>query len=207
MNVAIIPARGGSTRIPRKNVRPFFGKPIIAYSIETAQASSLFDGGIYCSTEDLEIAGIAAQYGATWINRPPELAEVDGAADPGTQEVTRHAIAQLLTEGKQIDTACCIYATAPMLTLHYLMLGYRILERNPSAAFAFSVYDPGHDPIRDAAQFYWGRAAAFLDRVPLDMNATNVWKIMVPRENVCDVNIESDWKQCEQMFAERWRYP
>lgn len=84
MKVAIIPARGGSVRIPRKNIKIFHGRPIISYSIDTAQRSGLFDA-VYVSTEDAEIAAIARKYGAALIHRPPELAEI-GAPDCGTQE-------------------------------------------------------------------------------------------------------------------------
>lgn len=200
MRVAIIPARGGSKRIPLKNIRLFHGKPIIAYSIETAQNSGLFDGGIYCSTEDETIAGIAENFGAKWIRRPPELAEVNGAPDPGTQEVTRHAIAALMAEGKQIDIACCIYATAPLMTIHYLRRGCEILERNPKANFAYATYPQAGGKVGDAGQFYFGRTQAFLDRQPLDPYNEHVWKIMIPFSQVCDVNTEDDWLMAEDLY-------
>lgn len=197
MKVAIIPARGNSQRIPRKNIRDFHGKPIIAYSITTALESGLFDGGIWVSTEDAEIAAIAQQYGANYLKRPPELAEIDGAPDPGTQEVTRHSIEVLTAAGIKADEVCCIYATAPLMTAYYLTLGYRVLMRNPKAAFAYSV---GGDQPRDAAQFYWGHARSFLDRIPLHPYAENVWKIMIPDNQMCDINTEADWARAEHMY-------
>ena len=197
MRVAIIPARGGSVRIPRKNVKDFHGKPIIAYSIDTASASGLFDGGIYVSTEDQEIGALARSLGAGLIHRPPELAEVNGTPDPGTQEVTRHAITVLQGLGETIDYACCIYATAPLMKLWDLLQGYEVLRRNPKAAFAYSVCV---EPLQDAGQFYWGRAQAFLDRVPLDPYAENVWKIAIERERVCDINTMDGWTRAEAMY-------
>lgn len=206
MNIAIIPARGGSRRIERKNIRPFMGKPIIAYSIETAIVSKLFDE-VYVSTEDAEIAMVAANYGAQWINRPPELAELDGAPDPGTQEVTRHAITSLLEKGMQIELACCIYATAPLLTVYDLVQGHRILKLYPQAAFAYGVSYDLLGPVRDAGQFYWGRAQAFIDRVPLDPYAKNVWKISMHSDRVIDINTESDWLEAERRYAQRMGIP
>jgi N-acylneuraminate cytidylyltransferase len=199
VRVAIIPARGGSRRIPRKNIRDFHGKPILAYSIDAAKATGLFDGGIWVSTEDQEIGEIARKLGAGLIHRPPELAEVDDAPDPGTQEVARHAITVLEGLGDYIDFACCIYATAAFMKARDLLEGYRVLERNPKAAFAYGVQ---MEPFQDAGQFYWGRAQAFLDRVPLDPYATNVWKIVIERARVLDINTEDDWKRAERIYTE-----
>jgi N-acylneuraminate cytidylyltransferase len=202
MIIAIIPARGGSVRIPRKNVRDFQGKPIIAYSIETAKASDLFDGGIWVSTEDDEIAKIARQLGAGVIHRPPELAEVDGAPDPGTQEVTRHAITVMQDLGDEVDYACCIYATAPLMRAYYLRLGFQVLARNPKADFAYSV---DGETQRDAAQFYWGHAHAFLKRRPFDvkdLTLENVWRIVLPSAEVCDINTIEDFEKAERMYLD-----
>jgi N-acylneuraminate cytidylyltransferase len=201
MRVAIIPARGGSCRIPRKNIRDFHGKPIMAYSIDTAKASGLFDGGIFVSTEDEEIAKIARSLGAGLIHRPPELAEVNGTPDPGTQEVTRHAITVMQDLGDKVDYACCIYATAPLMRPYYLRLGYQVLTRNPKADFAYSV---DGETQRDAAQFYWGHARAFLERRPFnvkDPTLENVWKIALPSAEVCDINTEEDWERAERHYA------
>jgi N-acylneuraminate cytidylyltransferase len=197
MRVAIIPARGGSVRIPRKNIRDFMGKPIMAYAIDIAKASGLFDGGIYVSTEDQEIGEIARSLGASLIHRPPELAEVNGARDPGTQEVTRHAITVLQELGDTVDYACCIYPTAVLMSIRDLMMGWHVLERNPGAAFAYGVRS---EPYQDAGQFYWGRAQAFLERRPLEPYATNVWKIGINRERICDINVETDWQRAEAMY-------
>lgn len=193
MKVAIIPARGGSVRIPRKNIRPFFGKPIMAYSIDTARRSGLFDGGVYVSTEDPEIARIALEYGAQVIHRPLNLAEMNGAPDCGTQEVTRHAIAILQWEMK-VDYACCIYPTAPLMTEGNLRLAFEQLERQVSG-FVFSV---GPD-YRDAGQFYWGDAMSFLNREPLGSPSSG--RYVLPDDLVADINTEDDWKRAEQLYA------
>src|SRR5688572_27060303 len=111
MNVAIIPARGGSTRILRKNIRMFHGKPIIAYSIAAAKESKLF-GRIVVSTEDGEIGRMAEGYGATWYPRGLELT-VD---EVGTQEVARDVLAWLVEQNDIPEYACCIYATAPLMS-------------------------------------------------------------------------------------------
>ena len=132
--VAIIPARGGSKRIPRKNVRDFHGQPIIAYSIQAAIRSKLFVK-IIVSTDDEEIAEIAKKYGAEvpWI-RPEELSD-DFTT---TQDVIYHALQRLKESDESYDYYCTIYATAPLLQPSYLVEGYEKL-RNSDAANAFSV--------------------------------------------------------------------
>lgn len=195
MKVAIIPARGGSTRIPRKNIRPFFGKPIMAYSIEVAQRSRLFDA-VYVSTEDDEIGQVARKYGAALIHRPPELAEI-GAPDCGTQEVTRHAVTVLQGLGDNVEYACCIYPCAPMLTAHDLELGWMAIQK-PDINYAFQVLV---NPLRDAGQFYWSKAWALLARHPMNMNDWDTMKIISRPERAIDINTEIDWIRAEQLYA------
>ena len=111
MKLAVIPARGGSKRIPRKNIRPFGGKPMIAHSIQCALQSGLFDR-VIVSTDDDEIAEVALQYGAEVpFHRPPELSD-DHA---GTTEVIAHAVRWLVEQGAAPTAVCCIYATAPFI--------------------------------------------------------------------------------------------
>jgi N-acylneuraminate cytidylyltransferase len=188
MRYAIIPARGGSRRIPRKNIRLFHGRPIMAYSIETARQSNLFDG-VFVSTDNREISEIAESFGATTILRPAELAD----EITGTQAVAKHALQFL--RARDHDIACCIYSTAPFLTLEDLARGYRLLCEK-KAAFAFSV---GTEPLHDAGQFYWGEARSFVNGVPL----FGPDSIMVPidKSRVCDINTEGDWKRAECMFS------
>ena len=183
MRAAIIPARGGSKRIARKNIRMFHGKPIIAYSIETALQSDLF-AVVVVSTEDEEIGKIAMDYGAAVIARPNDLAEIN-APDPGTQEVTRHALDKMLLYGSDIDYACCIYATAPMLKISDLRIACDDLEASHDMPY---VYLDG--------QFYLGRADAFMNRVPL----ANGWRLESSGPAI-DINTEDDWQRMEEVYA------
>ncbi len=119
MKLAIIPARGGSKRIPRKNIREFCGKPIIAYSIEAALQSKCFDS-VIVSTDDTEIGAVAREWGAeTPFVRPEELSN-DFA---GTIPVIKHAIEWFIENGVQPELVCCIYATAPFVTPQDLQRG------------------------------------------------------------------------------------
>lgn len=182
----IIPARGGSTRIPHKNRRLFHGKPIIAYSIETARDSGLFDR-IIVSTDDRDIAEIAVAYGAEVEKRSEEMAR----NEVGTQEVVRDAL--LAIEAEPNDYVCCVYATAPLMSAADLERGFEELGTG-NYYFTFSV---GTQPLCDAAQFYWGDADAFLSREPLIGPLTAM--IPIVPERVCDINIESDWFRAEEM--------
>lgn len=185
--VAVIPARGGSTRIPRKNIRLFHGKPIIAYSIETAQKTGMFDQ-IIVSTDDAEIAVIATQYGALALFRSPEMS----TNEVGTQEVMQYVL-RSFCPGRQ-GAACCIYATAPLMCVEDLHRGYELLRSHKSAPFAFSV---GTNPLQDAGQFYWGWSQAFIRGDDLYANAAMV---PISEDRVCDINVEEDWLRAEQMY-------
>lgn len=223
MKIAIIPARGGSKRIPRKNIRLFAGKPIIGYSIETAIASGLFDD-VIISTDDHEVAEVAKSFGASVPFLRPE--ELSGDHTP-TLPVIRHAIEQLETSTGNIDAVCCMYATAPFLRTQDLVDGYRLLESNPQAEFAFSVtsypfpifrslkiegdrvgmFWPEHEMTRsqdlpeafhDAGQFYWGRRDAFLHADGIYSAYSQA--VVLPRHLVQDIDTEEDWIRAEQMF-------
>lgn len=223
MNVAIIPARGGSKRIPRKNIKPFAGKPIIGYSIEAAQNCGLFDR-ILVSTDDEEIAAVAQGFGAEVpFLRPKTLAD----DFTGTNAVVKHAINWLSGEGHEVRFACCIYATAPFLQATYLAEGYGKLAHS-DYSFAFSVTgfrfpiqralritpDGGVEAIfpehiftrsqdleeayHDAGQFYWGRSEAFLNDSVL-FSPTSL-PILLPRHLVQDIDTPQDWEEAELMF-------
>lgn len=188
--LCVIPARGGSQRIPRKNVKSFHGKPIIAYSIDTALESKLFDA-VIVTTDDQDIARIALARGACVIGRPAELAR-DAA---GTQAVVQHALREFGATTGLNDTACCLYATAPLLTPLDLTIGRSVLdERN--AHYAFSV---GTDPLRDAGAYYWGYTRNFVEGVPLIGRYTQM--IPLPPERVMDINTPADWARAEEMYA------
>jgi N-acylneuraminate cytidylyltransferase len=223
VKIAVIPARGGSKRIPRKNIRPFCGKPIIAYSIDAARESGLFDE-ILVSTDDDEIAAVARQFGATTpFVRPKDISD----DFTGTNAVVKHAVTWFKERGDEVSHACCIYATAPLIQPRYLREGHDALA-DSDAAFAFSVtsyafpiqravrvsasgrIDPFHPEHRltrsqdlepayhDAGQFYWGTAAAFLDDVPLFSERSI--GIVLPRIYVQDIDTLEDWEQAEHMF-------
>jgi N-acylneuraminate cytidylyltransferase len=183
---AIIPARGGSTRIPGKNIKEFHGKPIIAYSIEKAFESKLFDR-VIVSTDDSAIENVAIDYGAEIYWRDPD----DGVR--GTQEVVKECL--LGIGAREHDLVCCIYATAPLMDIEDLNVGYELVK-DGSAIFAFSV---GTDPLCDAGQFYWGEAEDFIYGAPLIGPLSSM--IPVAPERVCDINTPEDWMRAYVMYA------
>ncbi|CAI8895262.1 pseudaminic acid cytidylyltransferase [Pseudomonas zeae] len=220
-NVAIIPARGGSKRIPRKNLLPFDGVPMIVRSIRTALESGLFDL-VVVSTDDAEIAEVARAHGAQVpFMRPAALAD----DFTGTAAVIVHALEQL----PSFDFACCIYATAPLLQVRYLREGLELLERHADKSFAFSVCDFGFPVQRaltldeqgalralypefrntrsqdlpkafqDAGQFYWGRTEAWLRGEVLYSPAS--LPVILPRHLVQDIDTAEDWKRAEYLYA------
>ena len=164
----------------------------MAYSILTALESGLF-GEVYVSTDDDEIADVAKVYGGEPILRPAGL-ERD---EVGTQAVMQAALTQLqaLTPRKAIESACCIYPTAPMLMPQDLLDGYRAMKKRV-ARYAFSV---GYPPLRDAGCYYWGLAQSFINGDPLVTPETVL--VPLPDERVCDINLPEDWERAERMFA------
>lgn len=175
MRVAIIPARGGSRRIPRKNIREFHGKPIIAYSIEAAKKSGLFQA-IYVSTEDANVADVALDFGAIVIRRPWKLAK----DEVGTQEVMRDAL-----NGMSADYACCIYATAPMMGPDDLRHALDTVQKE-KVPYAYA-----------DGWYYFGTASAFVDGVPLSAGVRNLVEV----GRWIDINTEEDWKRAEEMYV------
>lgn len=223
MRVAVIPARGGSKRIPRKNVKDFCGKPMIAWSILAAQATGLFER-IVVSTDDGEIAEVAKMWGAEVpFLRPAELSD-DYA---GTTEVIAHATRWLLDRGQPLAAVCCIYATAPLIQVEDLARGWLALESG-GWAYAFSVTDFSPSIYRafrqhqeggvemlfpeffssrsqdmavalhDAGQFYWGRPEAWMDGKRIfDLRSIPV---PIPRWRVQDIDDLDDWVRAEMIF-------
>lgn len=197
--ICIIPARGGSQRISRKNIRKFHGKPIIAYSIETARRSGVFDE-IYVSTDDKDIALMASAYGASVIYRGYTLSE----NDVGTQEVMKGALEGFRLSGRMPEYACCLYATAPMLLPETLADAYDMLiyKKIDDGAYDFPLDLDYVVPIatwlRDPGQFYFGRAEAFIGGVDLIGERTMMIKTDKNRE--CDINTEADWLMAEEMY-------
>jgi pseudaminic acid cytidylyltransferase len=184
--VCLIPARGGSRRIKRKNIKDFWGKPIIAYSIATARESELFDE-IIVSTDDAEIAEVAQKYGASVYMRSAEMSE----DIVGTQEVARDFLAHA---SRDISVLCVMYATAPMIRLEDLQLAHDLVACD-EVNYAFSV---GTDPLHDAGQFYFGHAVCFAEGDPLISPDTAM--VPIPEERDCDINKMADWERAEAMF-------
>jgi N-acylneuraminate cytidylyltransferase len=223
MRLAVIPARGGSKRIPRKNIRAFLGRPIIAWSIAAARESQLFDH-VIVSTDDPEIAAIAKQAGAEVpFTRPTDLSD-DYAT---TAAVVKHATLWYAASDEPADIVCCLYATAPFVTATDLRAGQDLmLSSGKSYAFSVASFSypvqralvmtedggvaplfPEHAQTRsqdlpavyhDAGQFYWGRAAAWLNDVPLFSAASA--PLILPAHRVQDIDTLEDWHRAELMM-------
>jgi N-acylneuraminate cytidylyltransferase len=224
MIVAIIPARGGSKRIPRKNVREFCGRPMIAWPIETAIRSKLFDR-IIVSTDDPEIMKVATAAGAEApFTRPTQLSDDHTPTVP----VVRHSVNWLEDSGCPVKMACCIYPTAPFLQSDYLTEGLNTLRASTNTEFAFSVtsfefpifravkldpdnrismFWPEHELTRsqdlppayhDAGQFYWGTAEAWQTRDRIFSSRAH--GIVLPSHLVQDIDTLEDWKRAELMM-------
>ncbi|HCJ28766.1 MAG TPA: pseudaminic acid cytidylyltransferase [Pseudomonas sp.] len=223
MRLAIIPARGGSKRIPRKNIKPFCGKPMIAWSIEAALQSGCFDQ-VIVSTDDAEIAKVAREHGAEVpFMRPAELSD----DHTGTIPVIRHALEWFNCQGQSIEQACCLYATAPFVSAEDLRRGLDILQGN-DCDYAFSVtsyafpiqraicingegrvtmFNPEHfntrsqdlgEAFHDAGQFYWGRAEAWLQGEIIF--GPDSLPVLLPRHLVQDIDTPEDWVRAEWLF-------
>jgi pseudaminic acid cytidylyltransferase len=223
MRLAVIPARGGSKRIPRKNIRPFGGKPMIAWSIEAALQSGCFDQ-VIVSTDDTEIAEVARTYGvAVPFMRPAELSD----DHTGTIPVIRHAIEWFQQQGAVPEKVCCIYATAPFVRGEDIRKGLDTLDSTGSD-YAFSVtsyafpiqralrltaagrvemFHPEHfntrsqdleEAYHDAGQFYWGRSSAWLAGKPIF--SPDAAPVILPRHRVQDIDTPEDWESAEWML-------
>jgi CMP-N-acetylneuraminic acid synthetase len=188
MNICIIPARGGSQRIPGKNIKQFHGKPIIAYSIEVAKESGLFDK-IVVSTDDHEIAQVAYENGADIQFREADMS-VDNV---GTQAVAKYVICRGHDRSSMFDRACVIYPCSPMLDKKDLLLADERLSRRIS--YCLSV---GDSPLHDAGNFYYGWADEFVLGSPIFGMDTVM--IPLPKERVCDINTPEDWVRAEKMY-------
>jgi N-acylneuraminate cytidylyltransferase len=223
MRLAVIPARGGSKRIPRKNIKLFGGIPMIAWSINAAIKSQCFDR-IIVSTDDDEIACVAQTYGAEApFIRPIELSD----DYIGTIPVVAHAIDWQRAQGEMVGEVCCIYATAPFIRAADLKHGLRVLE-STGTNYAFSVtsyafpiqrairitpeqhidmFQPEYFYTRsqdleeawhDAGQFYWGKAQAWLAHKPIFSRDAS--PVILPRYRVQDIDTLEDWKRAEFML-------
>jgi pseudaminic acid cytidylyltransferase len=223
MKIAVIPARGGSKRIPRKNIKSFCGKPMIAYAIEAALESGCFDQ-VIVSTDNEEIAEVSlAHRAAVPFMRPAALSD----DYTGTTPVIAHATEWLNKAGTPPDYVCCIYATAPFVRPEDIQLGLSRLEA-AGCDYAFSVtsfafpiqravriiaenrvemFTPSAfqtrsqdlaEAFHDAGQFYWGTANAWLEAKPI-FGAGSV-PVVLPRYRVQDIDTPEDWVTAELMY-------
>ena len=220
MNIAIIPARGGSKRIPRKNIKEFCGKPMIAYSIEAAKKSGCFDK-IIVSTDDEEIEKVSKKHGAEVLSRPENLADDFTPTIP----VIAHGIKNCGVEIEDIKAVCCIYATAPFVREKYIKEAYeKLLTCKASYCFSATTFPfpiqrafkidngiemfyPEHFETRsqdleeayhDAGQFYWGTPSAWLEAKMIF--APHSKAVVLPRYLVQDIDTMEDWKRAELMY-------
>ena len=222
MNIAVIPARGGSKRIPGKNIKNFCGRPMIAWAIETAKNSNLFDH-IIVSTDDEEIADIAMASGAEVpFMRPSKLADDFAATVP----VIAHAAKACKSCGWEVEYICCIYPCTPLLQTIDLVAALDLLKKR-DVDYVYPVTEYAH-PIQramrrlangqmqfitpqyalgrtqdmektyhDAGQFYWGKTSAWLDHKEKQSNG---FGMPIPSWKVVDIDTVDDWKRAEILF-------
>lgn len=223
MRLAVIPARGGSKRVPRKNVRPFCGRPMIAWPIAAARASGSFDR-IVVSTDDDEIAEVSRGLGALVPFRRPEALCGDHATSIA---VVAHAVRWHVENGFDPEAVCCIYPTAPFVQPRDLAAGLALLEETgrdfvfPVTSYAFPIQralrrdaaggvemlHPEYELARsqdleeafhDAGLFYWGRPRPWLAQARIYGPASAT--LALPRHRVQDIDTEEDWRRAELMF-------
>jgi pseudaminic acid cytidylyltransferase len=223
VRIAIIPARGGSKRIPRKNIRLFAGKPMIDYAISAARDSRLFNH-VIVSTDDPEIADISRSLGAEVpFVRPPELSDDHTPTVP----VIAHAIRQCQASGWDPHQVCCIYPGVPFIRASDLAEALQLLLQRDGAGYAFPVTpfpaaiqralrrssDGSVEPFdsrylntrtqdleaayHDAGQFYWGRVSAWLSGLSIHAHGA---AIVLPEWRVVDIDTEDDWLRAELLF-------
>ena len=221
MRIAIIPARGGSKRIPRKNIKMFAGKPMIAYAITAARGSELFDH-VIVTTDDVEIAQIAHKCGAeTPFMRPAELADDHTPTVP----VIAHAIRACEEMGWHIDVTCCIYPGVPFIQIDDLRSALTLLKSSgadycfPATEFPSAIqralkreedgrmspFYPQYELTRsqclepayyDAGQFYWGSKRAWLTNPRIHSSCVGY---LIPNWRVVDIDTSDDWSRAERM--------
>lgn len=218
-NIAIIPARGGSKRIPRKNIKPFMGKPIMAYSIEAALKSNLFEV-VMVSTDDEEIAGIARQYGAEVPFMRSEQTANDYAT---TNDVLKEVIRSYAERGLRFDYMCCVYATAPLVRPDDLAEGFERLKNGgyksvyPVVEFSYPIWRcldvsedgtmsrhwPEYEHSRsqdlpkayhDTGTFYWYDIKKWTE------NTGETGAVVFPEIKVQDIDNEADWQLAELKY-------
>ncbi len=224
-NLAIIPARGGSKRIPRKNIKTFLGKPIIVYSIEAALKSNLFDE-VMVSTDDEEIAKIAKEYGA----KVPFLRSNKNANDFATTfDVIEEVLLNYKEEDKEFENTCCIYPCAPFISVKKLAEAFQKLQNFdsvfPVVKYGFPIqralrkskddgivfFQPEFELSRsqdllptyhDAGQFYWFKTSKLIINKRIMSKKTGC--VVLSEMDVQDIDTETDWKLAEIKYKLRF---
>lgn len=221
--LAVITARGGSKRIPRKNIRPFLGYPIIKYSIDAARGAGIFDE-VMVSSDDDEIIDVARGFGAAVPFRRSAAMSTDLAP---TAPVVLEVLGEYRKRGREFDYACCIYPAAPFVTSERLMEAWTLLEETgaesavPITQFSFPIWrsfkiERGRlvfnwprnalkrsqdlpPAYHDCGQFYFLRTAPFGEQKRLIMS--NTVPIVLPETEVQDIDTEEDWKIAELKYS------
>jgi len=223
MNIAIIPARGGSKRIPKKNIKNFLGKPIISYSIELAIKSNFFDK-VIISTDCDEIAEVAKSYGAEVPFKRPKAISDDFST---LNEVLRHAIDFIENDGFLFEYVCCIYATAPFIEIDDIRRGLELIDTKKwesviaATNFSYPIFRsfekdkkgglkmvfPNHYSSRsqdlpeifhDAGQFFWAKSE-YLKKSPSGFNHNNTI-VKIPNYRAQDIDTDEDWQRAELIY-------
>ena len=222
MIIAIIPARGGSKRIPRKNIKKFNGKPMIAWAIQVAKKSQLFDY-VIVSTDDNEIKNIAEQHGAIVpFIRPSNISDDETPTVP----VISHAVNEIDRLYQSVEYACCIYPCSPFILVSDLVKSFNLLKLSnesfvyPVTEYPHSIFRamrqskegkmeflyPEHELSRtqdleetfhDSGQFYWGKAEAWRKLKKMHTDGVGM---KIPSYRVIDIDTEDDWKRAEMFF-------
>ena len=219
-NLCIIPARGGSKRIPRKNIKPFLGKPIIAYSIELALNSGLFEE-VMVSTDDAEIAEVAKAFGA----EVPFARSAENANDfATTMDVLKEVLAAYEKQGRTFENVCCIYPTAPLIQENALREGFEKMRSEgltsvyPVAPFSFPIWrsvkiEDGKIKMNwpefanarsqdlpkayhDAGQWYWFVPS----KIGESLYSENSGAVVLDEMEVQDIDSETDWQMAELKY-------
>ena len=230
MNIAVIPARGGSKRIPGKNIKIFHGLPVIAYAIKAAKESGVFRE-VFVSTDSEEIAEVARSFGATipWL-RSKDLSDDQS----NTISVMQDAVKKLKTGFSELEYACCVYPATPLLQPSFISKGFQILEDGnwdyvfsasrtgtpPERMFSLDsgnlveMHFPEHQATRtqdflpsyhDAGQFYFGRSSSWESGLQIFSSKSTI--IEIPRELSVDIDTLDDWHYAELLFETQRREP
>jgi pseudaminic acid cytidylyltransferase len=230
MNIAVIPARGGSKRIPGKNIKIFHGLPVIAYAIKAAKECGVFRE-VFVSTDNEEIAEVARSFGATI----PWLRSKDLSDDHSTTiNVMQDAVKKLKTNFSELEYACCIYPATPLLQPSFISKGFQILEDGnwdyvfsasrtgtpPERMFSLNsgnlveMHSPKHQATRtqdflpsyhDAGQFYFGRSSSWESGLQIFSSKSTI--VEIPRELSVDIDTLDDWHYAERLFETQRREP